>query len=303
MPNPIVGITDGELISDTLELAQIIQPLEIRKANLENYLEAEDVANQMQTVTISSYDELLQLKGEYRFLIFEGPCCEEIKENALEIRYKQLGVQDELIRLKPVRALDGDKLSSARIRLGEIDRKGSPLRGTKEPPRRLPDSSRSGLQTPKGEVFSMNTGRPEVAVVDKIQMENPNCVIAVGDVTSETLIAEGYTPDVCVIDGITKRGVYPTNISLERQYTIFNPAATLYPEAWSAMATAIDDEGKSLIFVEGEEDLMGFPAVLLAKEGAVLLYGQPNVGIVWVPVNRENRELAKGFLEQMPIIT
>ena len=260
MPNPIAGITDGELISDNLELPQIIQPVDIRRDNLRQYLESIDLVNSIEITIIDSYDDLLELEGEYRFLIFEGPCCEEIKENALEIRNNQLGVQDELTKLKPVRALDGNKLSSARIRLGQIDRKGAPLKGTQEPPRKLPDSSRSGLQSPKGEVFSIDDGKPEVAVVQKILKEKPSCVIAVGDVTSETLIAEGYTPDVCVIDGITKRGDYPTNIAIESQYRIFNPAAALYPEAWSVMATALSDERKSLIFV----DVRGYKVTVLS---------------------------------------
>ncbi|MHA2213848.1 MAG: DUF359 domain-containing protein, partial [Candidatus Thorarchaeota archaeon] len=66
--------------------------------------------------------------------------------------------------------------------------------------------------------------------------------------------------------------------------------------------TAINDNASSLIVVEGEEDLMGFPAVLLAPEDSVMLYGQPGVGIVWVPVNDENRKLARGLLDEMPII-
>jgi uncharacterized protein (UPF0218 family) len=89
----------------------------------------------------------------------------------------------------------------------------------------------------------------------------------------------------------------------ERTYKIYNPAAVIYPEAWSVIDTAIQDENKySLIVVEGEEDLMGFPAVLLAPDDAAVLYGQPDVGIVWIPVNDENKKIARDLLNQMPII-
>ena len=54
--------------------------------------------------------------------------------------------------------------------------------------------------------------------------------------------------------------------------------------------------------VEGEEDLMGFPAVLLAPDDSVMIYGQPDVGIVWVPVSKSNKKLARDLLEKMPII-
>ena len=76
----------------------------------------------------------------------------------------------------------------------------------------------------------------------------------------------------------------------------------IYPEAWSVIDTAIHDDANSLILVEGEEDLMGFPAVLLAPDNSVVLYGQPNVGIVWVPVHKENKKLARSLLKEMPII-
>ncbi len=302
LPNPVAGITDGELASKTLELSQIIQPIEVRKRNLESYLQKEEIDDIIDIEIISSYRNLLDIKGRCSFLLFEGPCCAEIEDKALHIRKDSLGIDDNVITLKPVRANDGDKLSSARIRMGEIDRNGAVLRGTAEHPRRLPDYSRSGLQTPKGEVFSIESGKPEIAVVKRLQEEQPNCVITVGDVTSETVISEGFIPDVCVVDGITKRGIYPIDISADNEYTVYNPPAVLYPEAWSTMATALDNEGKSVIFVEGEEDLMGFPAVLLAEENSVMLYGQPNVGIVWVPVTLDNRRIAREFLEQMPII-
>jgi uncharacterized protein (UPF0218 family) len=122
-------------------------------------------------------------------------------------------------------------------------------------------------------------------------------------VTTSTILKEGYTPKVMIVDGITKRGLFEEQFSAERIYRIFNPAAVIYPEAWSVIDTAIQDQEKnSLIIVEGEEDLMGFPAVLLAPDGAAVVYGQPDVGIVWIPVNDENKKIARELLEQMPII-
>lgn len=303
MSNPVAGITSGELVSDTLELAQIIQPVDIRVRNLQKYLNEEGLGDVIDIKVIVSTEDLLRIEGKCQFLLFEGPCCADLEETALNIRWERLGIKDRITTLKPVRALDGDKLSSARIRLGEIDRNGAPLKGTTEHPRRLPDNSRMGLQSPKGEVFSVKEGKPEVEVTKRLNHEQPACVIAVGDVTSETIIEEGFIPDVCVLDGITKRGVYRTDISADTKYTIYNPPAVIYPEAWSVMATALSDGGKSLIMVEGEEDLMGFPAVLLAELGSVMLYGQPDVGIVWVQVTEENKRLARSFLEQMPIIS
>ena len=164
------------------------------------------------------------------------------------------------------------------------------------------DNLRRGLAIPKGDVYSTKDGPPEIRVVKRILDDEPSIVIAVGDVTCATLLEQGYTPDVRIIDGITKRGKFEGNFQSEYEYIIYNPPAVIYPEAWSATDSAIHDGVKSLIIVEGEEDLMGFPAVLLSPDGAVMLYGQPDVGIVWVPVNSENKEIARAFLREMPVI-
>ncbi len=302
MPNPIAGVSDGGLIGSELELAEIIQPVDLRVENLKAYL-SESRLDRIDVQVFSSYDALLNIQGPVRFLMFMGPCCSEIEEHIIKSLQADSKPKVSFEFMKPVRANDGDKLSSARIRLGEIDRSGRPLVGTDEPPRRLGEELRKDLQTPKGEVFAAKDGNPEERVVEKIYHEGPPCIIAVGDVTCATLAEVNYFPDVQVIDGITKRGRYAREFKAHIEYTIYNPPATIYPEAWSAMKTAIKNKRTTLIKVEGEEDLLGFPAALLAPDDAVLLYGQPDVGIVWVPINDENRRRARAFLEAMPIIT
>jgi uncharacterized protein (UPF0218 family)/phosphopantetheine adenylyltransferase len=303
MANPIAAIIDGELLGDNLELASIIQPLEIREKNLRKYLSSLSLDSRVEVITLSRIDDLLSIREEVTFLMFEGPCCMEIEETLLTMRKHKLGFDDRIELLKPVKAKDNDKLSSARIRKGEIDRKGRPLCGTREPPRMLEVTDRADLKSPKGDVYHTKDGPPERRVVKRIQDENPNIVIAVGDVTCATVLDEGYTPEVCVVDGITKRGVYERKFKGDIEYLIYNPPATLYPETWSAIDTAIHDGLHSLVCVEGEEDLMGFPAVLLAPEKSVLIYGQPNVGIIWVPINQTNKKLARDLLNKMPIIS
>jgi uncharacterized protein (UPF0218 family) len=252
---------------------------------------------------MSTRDDLLDIKGESSFLMFEGPCCMEIEETVLTVRKQNLGISDHIELLKPIKAGDNDKLSSARIRKGEIDRTGRSLCGTNEPPRRLELTGRGDLKAPKGDVFHVKDGAPEKRVVERIEDEDPVMVIAVGDVTCSTILDEEYAPEVCVVDGITKRGPYERIFKGDIEYHVYNPPATLYPETWSAIATAIHDGLHSIVNVEGEEDLMGFPAVLLAPDNSVMLYGQPNVGIVWVPVNQNNKELARTLLNKMPIIS
>ncbi len=301
MPAPVACVTGGELVAHDLELAQIVQPLALRVQRLKEYLRDVGLDDTIQVTSLTSFRELLRIEGATQFLMYAGPCCDEIREHGLRARL-QVWPDDKLEYLKPVRAQDGEKLTSARVRKGEVDRMGRLLRGTEEPPRRLPLHDRARLQTPKGEVLDKRDGPPEDRAVRMIERETPPLVIAVGDVTSATLIRAGFQPDVCIVDGATKRGAYGGVVHAERQYLVYNPAGVLYPEAWSVVGTAVDDGCKSVVFVDGEEDLLGFPAVLLAPEGAVMLYGQPDVGIVWVPVTEENRTRARRFLEEMPVI-
>ncbi|MFQ5833257.1 MAG: DUF359 domain-containing protein [Candidatus Thorarchaeota archaeon] len=303
MRQPAAIVTDGELMGADLPLESIIQPLEVRIAKLKEYLEQVQLSSSIHVTSMSSHDELLSVEGPATFLMYQGPCCDEIRAGALAKRTKELDYEDELDYMTTVRAFDGNKLTSARIRKGEIDRQGQRLRGTKEPPRRLDLSVRAKLKAPKGDVYDKKDGAPEEQVVARIRHEEPKTVVAVGDVTSATMIEQGYSPDVAIVDGITKRGKFEEKLTGEREYVFYNPAAVLYPEAWSTIDTAIRDKGKSLVTVEGEEDLMGFPAVLLAPNGSVMVYGQPDVGIIWVPVDKSNKSLARAFLEMMPIIT
>ena len=302
MPHPVACVTGGELVGPGLELEALIQPIDVRERNLREYIQSVKLDDVISVKSVTMSEELLSIEGNATFLMYEGPCCTEIESGALNIRKEKIGVSDSIEYLKPVRAHDGGKLASARIRLGEIDREGRRLRGTNEPPRELQLEGRVGLKSPKGEVFAAKDGPPEKRVVSKIRDESPTCVIAVGDVTSSTILNEGFTPEVMIIDGITKRGPYEEQFTADRVYKIFNPAAVIYPEAWSVIDTAIHDETNSLVIVEGEEDLMGFPAVLLAPEDSAVLYGQPDVGIVWIPINEENRKISRDLLEKMPVI-
>jgi uncharacterized protein (UPF0218 family) len=280
----------------------LIQPLEVRIARLRDYLKRSKLDGIVETQAVSTQEDLLAIREPVTFLMYEGPCCTEIQSGALERRKKTLALEDRLEFLKPVRADDGDKIASARIRQGHIDRYGRRLKGTSEPPRTLRLEGREGLKSPKGDLFHTKDGSPQQRVIERIEKEESTLVLAIGDVTTSTLLDEGYTPNVMVIDGITKRGVYERKFNAEIEYLVYNPAATIYPEAWSAIDTAIHHRQPTLISVDGEEDLLGFPAVLLAPEGSVVLYGQPDEGVVWIPVNRENKKLARELLEQMPII-
>jgi uncharacterized protein (UPF0218 family) len=81
--------------------------------------------------------------------------------------------------------------------------------------------------------------------------------------------------------------------------TVENPAGTLTEELLDALVAAIDAPAETVLVVEGEEDLAALPAVVAAPDGASVVYGQPDEGMVHVLVDEDVRADALALLERM----
>jgi uncharacterized protein (UPF0218 family) len=75
-----------------------------------------------------------------------------------------------------------------------------------------------------------------------------------------------------------------------------NPAGTITGDLIRALEHAIRHPPVTVI-VDGEEDLAVIPLVIAAPNGSVVLYGQPNQGVVLRIVNPQARETARHFLK------
>ncbi len=128
-------------------------------------------------------------------------------------------------------------------------------------------------------------------------------IVAVGDRVSASLVEAGVEPDVAIVDMMEKRERVdlPALLLGRRVIETGNPAGTITREAWrsvqDAIATAIGGE-KVTVLVDGEEDLLGFPAVILSPTGAAVVYGQPGRGAVVVRVDEERRAEAIELFER-----
>jgi uncharacterized protein (UPF0218 family) len=132
-------------------------------------------------------------------------------------------------------------------------------------------------------------------------------LIAVGDVVTYHFERAGVTPDVAVVDGMTKReevedrvaeGVARLGGEL-REVHVENPAATLTRELVEALREAIVDPEPTVIVVEGEEDLVALPAIVAAPLGASVVYGQPNEGMVHAKVTEDAKAEMRDLLGRM----
>ena len=153
----------------------------------------------------------------------------------------------------------------------------------------LPSALIPELQTPQGKLYPGTTPQPDLT------REAP--LIAVGDVTAANLLAQGYTPDVAVVDAKTKRhhdlgeGISSPEGAL--QLKAINPAGALTQELWSQIHFGLNHPGPVWLEVSGEEDLATIAAVALAPEGAQVAYGQPDEGMCVITV--DERERAKAY--------
>ncbi len=138
-------------------------------------------------------------------------------------------------------------------------------------------------------------------------LKSARYLIAVGDQVTYTLLKQGITPDLCIVDYHTRRGSLSQEAAhaLQRlsavRYPVKNPKETITDELWNHIKTLTQqlDSGPYCIEVEGEEDLASLAAIYLAPTDATIIYGLPNKGIVVVPATTTHKKTVKNVLDQM----
>nr|WP_282731284.1 DUF359 domain-containing protein [Methanobacterium alcaliphilum] len=130
-------------------------------------------------------------------------------------------------------------------------------------------------------------------------------IISVGDVTTKNLIESKKYPQLGIIDNKIQRK--DSNHEIDYKTTILNaknPPGTITKNLWEtidqALNSSLESEQNYLIVVDGEEDLAVLPCILLAPEDSIILYGQPNEGVVVVKVGavkKKAEELINKFEE------
>ncbi len=134
----------------------------------------------------------------------------------------------------------------------------------------------------------------------KKYLSEDSYVISVGDRTTEKMIDFDLIPSLQIIDGHEKREKRePPKLEQATELTVDNPAAEITFESISTIKKAFTLESPVRIFVNGEEDLLVLPVCVYAPENAVVLYGQPNEGLVIVQITLEIRNKVRKLLDLM----
>ncbi len=161
----------------------------------------------------------------------------------------------------------------------------------------LPEKIREELKKPLGILIK----DPEVTKENVLKKIPKNTfIITVGDATTEKMIKFGLIPSLQIVDAMEKRN--KRKLPQGEAKTVFvcsNPAGEITEQSMLAIKKAYSGAPPVRIIVNGEEDLLVLPAVLYSPDNSVVMYGQPNEGLVLVINNENTRKRAKSLIESM----
>lgn len=177
---------------------------------------------------------------------------------------------------------------------------------------KLPKPLRKSFRKPIGKLF---TGKPLIAAEkarNQIIEYHPKLIITIGDYCTKTLFDVAFLPNIIVYDGKTHR---EKQISLDLdeyvEKRVTNPREWITKKTWEILETTISfctsNKCRVCVHIDGEEDLLVIPAIILSPLGSVIVYGQPPMnteagmlkgGIVVVLITNELKKLAQDLLVQ-----
>ena len=216
-----------------------------------------------------------------------------------------------IIEVTHLRGIEGGIISSSSIRNGLMDQEGHPWmrKQLRNSTLKMAPALDSELKTPMGELFEGPEDDPEVGMAAALDglPANVHLLVAVGDVTTKTLLEMGVTPGLALIDGMTKRTkLEPSHLvdrtAFEHHLSAVNPAGFLTPSLCQALQDALIAEESVLLEVEGEEDLAPLIIHCLAPIGTVVLYGQPRKGVVMQVTTMDVKERCRNLLNLFEVM-
>lgn len=127
-------------------------------------------------------------------------------------------------------------------------------------------------------------------------------IVTVGDATTENLIRLGFELSVEIVDGKEMRieRALPKSRATT-QLSVQNPAGHISRDSLEALKYTVKARKPIRIIVNGEEDLLTLPAILVFPYGTSVIYGQPGKGLVIVKVNSRSRGVAFSFIQRMKV--
>jgi uncharacterized protein (UPF0218 family) len=158
---------------------------------------------------------------------------------------------------------------------------------------------RAELKKPLGLLLEGEPDETVARLKEILEAQNPPMFATVGDFVSGNILAKGLKPDIVVVDNrIMRVNIDPIEFERDKVHVVNSPG-TISGEARRALEKAVTLKKRLAVVVEGEEDLLVLPLMVVIPAGSVIIYGQPREGMVVVTVTEERRAWARGFMEKM----
>ena len=263
----LIGVTTKEMVRKK-KLSSQIEPYAVRRKNVLTYLSEQRLKERSSIVPLQdSYGTSLTDSSVQAVVI--GPRVS--REVVKKIQEKK-----DIVRCRTVYATDQSHLSSTRIRLGEIDRRGTVYELASKD-LYLPRNMRSALREPLGSY---------VNEVQKIPKTTQSLLFSVGDATFLKLKAEEVFPDIVILDGMINRKkalsenqirkLISTEYSFSRTENLAGSLSqTMVRSIKQSIQNHLKKGKKHLLYVRGEDDLAVLACILFAPLSSIVLYGQP----------------------------
>jgi len=212
-----------------------------------------------------------------------------------------------------VKTQDRKKLSSTRIRKGEINRQGFIYQQLfpKNKTFYLPSNQRHYFKKPMGKLLtgpSSNISWASLKALKKIKTRQSPLIITVGDITTQAFLLNQLPIKLAIIDYRCQRKPISFNFhhQLKKRAAFYqqvkNNPGTLASTTINAFKKILPQvsltDQLGIIQVKGEEDLLALPAILLSPLKTLIFYGQPNKGLVQVEVTEKIKEKALNLLKK-----
>lgn len=317
----LIGLSSDQFAQKKLETCQSkfktkIESYRVRQEKLSRFLKRKKLGERTKIVKIADlYGPTLRRKDIKALLV-----TRETLKGGREINRQREKLGFPLLKLivaPSFLAEDKKRISSLRIRRGEIDRRGMVLSKIKIVGLPISESLRRELKKPLGVLLK---GDPQEShrllpkLKKLINLSQPITMITVGDETTKLLNEAGLFPQLAIIDyKVMRKKKYHRlaqlgfsaefqSSSQPRLSLVRNRpgllSRTLVKAVKKAIKTIWQDARPRIIRVLGEEDLAALPAILLAPLDSLVLYGQPEKGIVVVKITEAKKQQIVNLIEK-----
>lgn len=290
-----IGITTSDMYQHKYQAATI-ENYDKRHASLVHFLKENGWLEQATILPIKDkYGSILTDPTIEAIIV--SPETEKAAGEIVQERQEKRLSAIEIIVVPFVKTQNGLIVSSENIRKGIIDREGNSYLHffQSKTELQLPDALRTELQQPIGHV---TTDPADI----KRQLNPHSLLISVGDIVTTTLLEANINPDLAVVDFRTRREDIDDK-TIARYFpgikpAIANPAGTINPKFAGVFLERLHHPNHKIIRVDGEEDLLTLPVILLAPLGTTVLYGQFEAGMVLASVTEELKRTIKDLLQK-----